>query len=173
MPHRVTRFLGGTTHAHSRRRRIDVDAIRLLKDDHKTVEGLFKKFEQAGSKAYKTKRDIADRVIKELSIHAYIEEQELYPVMEKLGGEWLELVEEAHVEHQEAKEALRALIGLPGDDPHLDAKMSALIGGVRHHVKEEEEEMFPKLRKDMAPPDFEELGDRLQAAKKDAPETPE
>jgi hemerythrin superfamily protein len=150
-----------------------VDAIKLLKDDHKTVEALFKRFEQTGSKAYKGKRQIADRVIKELSIHAFIEEQELYPAMEKLGGEWQELVEEAHVEHEEAKEALRALIGLSGDDPMLDAKMSALIGGVRHHVKEEEEEMFPKLRKEIARADLDELGDRLKAAKKDAPTTPE
>jgi hypothetical protein len=93
--------------------------------------------------------------------------------MEKLGGEWLEMVEEAHVEHQEAKDALRALVGLSGDDPLLDAKMSALIGGVRHHVKEEEKEMFPKLRKDMNPADLEELGDRLKEAKKEAPTTPE
>jgi hemerythrin-like domain-containing protein len=150
-----------------------VDPITLLKKDHDTVEALFKRFEGAGSKAYKTKRDVADRVVKELSIHAFIEEQELYPAMEKLGGDWLEMVEEAHVEHQEAKNALRALVGLSGDDPMLDAKMSALIGGVRHHVKEEEEEMFPKLRKDMAKPDLEELGDRLKEAKKVAPETPE
>jgi len=151
----------------------DVDAITLLKRDHDMVEALFKRFEQAGSKAYKTKRQVADRVIKELSIHAFIEEQELYPVMEKLGGQWLELVEEAHVEHEEAKNALRALIGLSGDGPMLDAKMSALIGGVRHHVKEEEEEMFPKLRKEMARPDLEEMGDRLKEAKKEAPTTPE
>jgi hemerythrin-like domain-containing protein len=150
-----------------------LDPIRLLKKDHDTVEALFKRFEQAGSKAYKTKRQVADRVIKELSIHAFVEEQELYPAMEKMGGEWLELVEEAHVEHREAKDALKALVGLRGDDPLLDAKMSALIGGVRHHVKEEEQEMFPKLRKEMAAPDLEELGDRLKETRKLAPKTPD
>jgi hemerythrin-like domain-containing protein len=150
-----------------------VDAIKLLKTDHATVEALFERFEQAGSKAYKTKRQIADRVIKELSIHAHIEEQELYPAMEKLGGEWQELVEEAHVEHDEAKKALRAMIGLSGDDPMLDAKMAALIGGVRHHVKEEEQEMFPRLRKDMARSDLVELGSRLRDAKRGAPTKPE
>jgi hemerythrin superfamily protein len=158
---------------HSRRKEIEVDAIKLLKNDHDTVEALFKRFEQAGSKAYKTKRQVADRVIKELSVHAFIEEQELYPSMEKLGGEFVDMVEEAHVEHAEAKTALRALVGLSGDDPRLDAKMSALIGGVRHHVKEEEKEMFPKLRKEMARPDLEELGDRLKEARKVAPTTPE
>jgi hemerythrin-like domain-containing protein len=150
-----------------------VDAIRLLKDDHDKVERLFKQFEKAGSKAYKTKRDVADKVIKELSVHAAIEELILYPAMEKLGGEFTQLVEEAHVEHAEAKKALQALEGLSGDDPLLDAKMSALIGGVRHHVKEEEGEMLPKLRKEVDRQDLEELGERLQEAKKTAPTRPE
>jgi hemerythrin-like domain-containing protein len=150
-----------------------VDAIKLLKQDHDTVEGLFKQFEKAGSKAYKTKRRVADRVIKELSVHTAIEELVLYPAMEKLGGEFQQMVEEAHVEHGEAKQALQALEGLSGDDPMLDAKMSALIGGVRHHVKEEEQEMLPKLRKEMPRQDLEELGDRLQEAKKTAPTRPE
>jgi len=149
-----------------------VDAIKLLKNDHDTVEALFKRFEQAGSKAYKTKRQLADRVIKELSVHAFIEERELYPRMEKLGGDFAEMVEEAHVEHEEAKKALRALVGLIGDDPMLDAKMSALIGGVRHHVKEEEKEMFPKLRKEMGRQELEVLGGWLREARKAAPTTP-
>jgi hemerythrin-like domain-containing protein len=154
-----------------RRRR--VDAIKLLKQDHDAVEEQFKRFEKAGSKAYKTKRQIADRVIEELSVHAAIEELILYPAMEKLGGEFQEMVEEANVEHAEAKNALRALEGLSGEDPLLDAKMSALIGGVRHHVKEEEEEMLPKLRREMSPSDLEELGERLKEAKKTAPTRPE
>jgi len=69
-----------------------MDAIKLIKQDHDTVEGLFKRFEQAGSKAYKTKRQVADRVIKELSVHAAIEEQILYPKMRQIGGEFKELV---------------------------------------------------------------------------------
>ncbi|MGH2572442.1 MAG: hemerythrin domain-containing protein [Actinomycetota bacterium] len=145
-----------------------MDAIKLIKQDHDTVEGLFKRFEQAGSKAYKTKRHVADRVIKELSVHAAIEEQILYPKMRQIGGEFKELVHEAEVEHSEAKKALRALVGLSGDDPMLDAKMSALIGGVRHHAKEEEEEMLPKLRKSMSRQELEELGERLKQAKKTA-----
>jgi hemerythrin-like domain-containing protein len=150
-----------------------VDAIELLKQDHDAVEQLFQRFEKAGSKAYKTRRQIADKVTEELSAHAAIEELVLYPAMEKLGGEFQELVEEAHVEHAEAKNALKALEGLNGDDPLLDAKMSALIGGVRHHVKEEEEEMLPRLRREVQPADLEELGKRLKEAKKTAPTRPE
>jgi hemerythrin-like domain-containing protein len=150
----------------------EVDATALIKDDHKNVEGLFKRFEEAGSKAYKTKRQLADRVIKELSVHAAIEEKVLYPAMKKLGGEFSEMVHEADVEHAEAKTALRAMVGLSGDDPMLDAKMSALIGGVRHHVKEEEQEMLPKFRKALSPAELDELGKRLKQAKKTAPTSP-
>jgi hemerythrin-like domain-containing protein len=149
-----------------------MDAIALIKTDHKTVEALFKRFEQAGSKAYKTKRQLADRVIKELSVHTAIEEKVLYPAMKRLGGEFSEMVHEADVEHAEAKNALRAMVGLSGDDPMLDAKMSALIGGVRHHVKEEEEEMLPKFRKALSREQLEDLGDRLKQAKKTAPGKP-
>jgi hypothetical protein len=82
------------------------------------------------------------------------------------------MVHEADVEHAEAKTALRAMVGLSGDDPMLDAKMSALIGGVRHHVKEEEQEMLPKFRKALSPAELDELGKRLKQAKKTAPTSP-
>jgi hemerythrin superfamily protein len=147
------------------------DAIKLIKKDHDTVEALFKRFEAAGPKAYKTKRQIADRVIEELTVHAAIEEQVLYPAMRRLGGEFGEMVHEADVEHAEAKSALRAMVGLGGDDPMLDAKMAALIGGVRHHVKEEEEEMLPKFRKALSQKELEQLGVRLKEAKKTAPKS--
>jgi hemerythrin superfamily protein len=149
-----------------------VDAIKLIKADHKTVEELFKKFEEAGSKAYKTKRRLADRVIKELSVHAAIEEQILYPTMRGIGGEFEEMVHEATVEHQEAKKALAALVSLSPEDPMLDAKMSALIGGVRHHAREEEEEMLPRLRQSLSRSELEDLGERLQQAKRGAPTQP-
>jgi hemerythrin-like domain-containing protein len=143
-----------------------VDAIGLIKEDHRTVEALFKRFEKAGSRAYKTKRTIADRVIKELSIHAAIEEQLLYPVMRQHLPKGEELVQEAVVEHSEAKKALAAMKPLRGDDPLLDAKMAELIGGVRHHVKEEEREMLPQLRKAMSRTDLQELGNQLKQAKR-------
>jgi len=144
-----------------------MDVIKLIKQDHETVEGLFKKFEEAGSKAYKTKRSIADRVIQELSVHAELEEQLMYPVMRRVLDDGEELVQEAIVEHTEAKKTMAEMSGLSGEDPLLDAKMSALIGEVRHHVKEEEEEMLPKLRDGMSRQELEDLGQRMQEAKKE------
>jgi hemerythrin-like domain-containing protein len=143
-----------------------MDAIKLIKEDHKTVEALFKRFEAAGSRAYKTKRSIADRVIQELTVHVAIEEQVLYPIMQQYLPRGDELVHEATVEHAEAKKALATMTSLSGDDPLLDAKMAELIGGVRHHVKEEEGEMLPQLRKAMGTNELEELGERLRQAKK-------
>ena len=65
---------------HGVRHRMATDAITLLKDDHKTVERLFKQFEKAGDSAFVEKRRIVDRIIEELSVHASIEEQYFYPV---------------------------------------------------------------------------------------------
>lgn len=149
-----------------------MDAIKLIKEDHERVEALFKKFEEAGSNAHKTKRDIADRVIEELSVHASIEENVLYPKMQELGGKFEDMVTEANVEHGEAKKALTDMMGLDAEDPLLDAKMAALIGGVRHHVEEEESEMLPSLREAVSREDLDMLGEQLAEAKKTAPRQP-
>jgi iron-sulfur cluster repair protein YtfE (RIC family) len=148
-------------------------AIQILKDDHKTVEDLFKRYEEAGEGAVEERRTIRDRVVKELSIHAHIEEVVFYPATrEARGGETEELVEEALQEHAEAKQALQKLASLEPGDPQFDQVMSKLIEDVRHHVEEEENEMFPKVNEALSPQDLSDLGDKLQEAKKDAPETP-
>ena len=78
-----------------------MDAITMLKDDHKTVEALFKRFEKAGDKAYVQKREIVDRIIEELSIHAAVEEQVFYPVtratVPAVEDTALESLEEHHI----------------------------------------------------------------------------
>jgi hypothetical protein len=90
----------------------------------------------------------------------------MYPVMRRVLDKGEELVQEAIVEYTEAKKAMDEMSGLSGDDPLLDAKMAALMGGVRHHVKEEEEEMLPKLRDAMSREELDELGRRMQEMKK-------
>lgn len=147
-------------------------AIQMLKDDHKTVDDLFKRYEEAGDGAAEEKRTIRDRVVKELSIHAHIEEVVFYPATKEARGETEELVAEALQEHAEAKQALQQLSALEPDDPQFDQLMTQLIQDVRHHVEEEENEMFPKVNEAMSSQDLSDLGDRLQEAKKDAPETP-
>ena len=147
-------------------------AIQMLKDDHKTVDDLFKRYEEAGDGAVEEKRTIRDRVVKELSIHAHIEEVVFYPATREARGETEELVEEALQEHAQAKQALQQLASLEPDDPQFDQLMTQLIQDVRHHVEEEENEMFPKVNEALSPQDLSDLGDQLQEAKTNAPETP-
>ena len=149
-----------------------MDAIALLKADHNEVEKLFKRFEELGPRAKKTKSDIAEKVIKALSQHASIEEQILYPfVRERLPDEE-ELVLEALEEHHVAKWVLSELDGMTPDDERFDAKFTVLAESVRHHVKEEEGELFPKLREEFTKTELEELGAALAAAKETAPTKP-
>jgi hemerythrin superfamily protein len=147
-------------------------AIQMLKDDHKTVDDLFKRYEQAGEEATEEKRQIRDQVVEELSIHAYIEERVFYPATRAARQETEDMVKEALEEHAKAKQALSQLATLEPDDPHFDTVMQQLIEDVRHHVEEEENEMFPKVNETLSSQELSELGDRLQESKKGAPESP-
>lgn len=149
-----------------------MDAITLLKDDHKTVEKLFKQFEQAGDRAYVTKRGIVDRIIEELSTHAAVEEQLFYPVtratVPETEGDALESIEEHHI----VKWVLAELDGMDPTDERFDAKVTVLIEHVRHHVAEEEDDYFPKVRSELGRNALTELGDAMVAARDTAPTKP-
>jgi hemerythrin superfamily protein len=155
------------------RRIVMAGAIQMLKDDHRTVDELFKRYEGAGEGAVEEKRQIRDRVIKELSVHAYIEEEVFYPATKEARQETEDMVQEAYQEHAQAKQALGQLATLEPDDPQFDSVMQQLIADVRHHVDEEENEMFPKVNEAMSPQELSDLGQRLEESKKSAPESPE
>ncbi|MEJ7844762.1 MAG: hemerythrin domain-containing protein [Acidimicrobiales bacterium] len=146
------------------------DALTLLKDDHKELEALFKKFESAGPRAHKSKRTLVDKMIRELSVHAAVEEQVLYPVTRQLfeddlGSDVLEALEE----HLAAKRLLADLDGMDPQHERFDAKVTVLMESVRHHVEEEEKELFPELKKRIKPAARQELGGIIAEAKKVAP----
>ncbi|HEY7135350.1 MAG TPA: hemerythrin domain-containing protein [Acidimicrobiia bacterium] len=149
-----------------------MDAITLLKQDHRTVEELFKKFENSGPRAKKSKRSLVDKMIRELSIHAAIEEQVFYPSVRAEDPEETSEVLEALEEHNVVKWLLSELEGLSPDDERFDAKVSVMMENVRHHVREEEKEMFPQVRKTLERWFLDDLGDRLAIAKKTAPTRP-
>jgi hemerythrin superfamily protein len=149
-----------------------MDAIAMLKADHAEVEKLFKRFEKLGPRAIKTKGDVADKVIAALSKHAAIEEQVLYPTMRERLPDTDDLVLEALEEHHVAKWLLSELDGMTPDDERFDAKFTVLAENVRHHVKEEEGELFPKLREEFTKGQLDELGQALAAAKEVAPTKP-
>lgn len=149
-----------------------MDAIVLLKEDHKTVEKLFKKFEGAGENAVKTKKNIVDQVIEELTVHAFIEEEIFYPAAREAAPETKDHVLESVEEHHVVVWMLSELAALDPSDERFDAKMTVLIENVRHHVEEEEKEWFPEVRKAVGRNRLKELGEQMAAARAKAPRSP-
>ncbi len=149
-----------------------MDAIQLLKDDHQTVEEIFQRFENAGENANKEKRHHVDRMIKELSMHAQVEEEIFYPATRQARGETEGMVQEAIEEHAKVKQVLSELETMEPEDDRFDRMVTELIRYVRHHVEEEENEMIPKVQEALTPEDLRDLGERMREAKKEAPQAP-
>ena len=137
-----------------------VDAITLLEADHREVEDLFKRFKSATSDA--DKAAIAQRICLALKVHAQIEEELFYPpAREKTGDR--DLVDEAVVEHMGAKTLIAQIEAMRPGQPLYDAKVTVLGEQVRHHVEEEESELFPEVRQTRI--DLDALGAKLAARK--------
>lgn len=151
-----------------------MDAITMLKKDHRTVEELFKRFEKLGDRARKGKQEVVERIIKELSVHAAVEEAVLYPSIRAAVDDKAldELVLESLEEHHVVKWTLSELETMTPDHERFDAKVSVLMDSVRHHVEEEEKELFPKMAKAFGRPRLVEMGEALAEAKKAAPTRP-
>src|SRR3954463_11952090 len=142
-----------------------MDAISLLKDDHKNVERLFKRFESAGDRAHVQKREIVDRIIEELAAHAAIEEQVFYPVARATVPATEDIALESLEEHHIVKWVLSELETMSPEDERFDAKVTVLMENVRHHVEEEEDEYFPKVREELGRKSLNDLGEALLTAR--------
>jgi hypothetical protein len=149
-----------------------MDALTLIRDDHRAVEQLFKKYESLSARAHKSKRQVVDKIINLLSIHAAIEEQILYPITREWIDGMDDTVLEALEEHLVVKWELAALEDMDPDHERFDAKVKVLIDVTRHHVKEEEREVLSTLRQLLDTAERQELGERLLHAKKTAPTRP-
>jgi len=149
-----------------------MDAITLLKDDHKTVEQLFRRYEKAGDRAHAEKRNIVERFTEALSVHAAIEEQLFYPVVRATVPGTEDMALESLEEHHIVKWVLSELEHMEPEDERFDAKVTVLIENVRHHVKEEEQDFFPKVRDELGRDALSHLGDAMVEAKKTAPTRP-
>jgi hemerythrin superfamily protein len=121
-------------------------AIELLETDHRKVEALFDEYEAEKEGDEETKRSIAERVCQELTAHAQLEEELFYPwLRDNLEEEDMELVEEALVEHAGAKDLIEQIEDATEIDASFDAKVKVLGEYIKHHVKEEEGEIFTKV----------------------------
>lgn len=155
-----------TTHTETRKSKSSAkaapDAITLLKNDHREVEGWFEDFEK--TKSGPKKQKLARQICKALTIHTQIEEEVFYPACRDVGIEE-DMMDEADVEHDAAKKLIAEIeAGRPGDD-HWDAKVKVLSEMIKHHVKEEEQRdgMFAKAKKSDL--DLDKLGAEMQARK--------
>jgi len=151
-----------------------LDAIVLLKEDHKTVEKLFKQFEKVekADGAATEKKALVDQILMELTTHAYIEETIFYPVAREAVPETEDHVLESVEEHHVVAWLLSELKDLDPTHETYDAKVTVLMENVRHHVEEEEQEWFPQVRKALGRKRLQELGEELEAAKPNAPSDP-
>ncbi|MBX3621049.1 MAG: hemerythrin domain-containing protein [Rhizobacter sp.] len=140
------------------------DALKLLAADHKEVKALFKEYQKLceAEADGERKQALAEQICDMLTVHATIEEELLYPAARDVLDE-ADLVDEATVEHASAKELIAQIQGMQPADELYDAKVTVLGEYIDHHVKEEEKEMFPKLRKSEL--DLKELGVSLQTRK--------
>src|SRR5258706_2617765 len=117
-------------------------AITLLKKDHDTVKSLFDEFEKAETPA--AKRKAVDQALTELKIHAVLEEEIFYPTVRQQVGS--KLMNEADEEHHVAKVLIAELDTVSANNDHRDAKFTVLAESVRHHIKEEENQVLPKAK---------------------------
>jgi hemerythrin superfamily protein len=151
---------------------MSTDAIVLLKADHKEVKKLFREFEGAGENATTRKGEIVDKIIELLTVHTYIENEVMYPEVRRLLPDLEDDVLESYEEHHVADVLCMELYAMSPDAERFDAKTTVLIENVSHHIEEEEEEWFPKVRAGLGRKQLSELGERMLAAKAQAPRSP-
>src|SRR3954452_17258240 len=150
------------------------DAVATIKADHQAVSTAMREYETFSPTALKRKRATAERIIRDLSIHAAVEEELLYPAARKRVPNGASLVREAKTEHRQLKRLLDRLHKLGARDPRADEVMASVKRAVQQHVKEEEGPgaILQRLRKSMSRDELMTLGKELRAAKKMAPTRP-
>ena len=149
-----------------------MNAVDLLIADHESVEDLFEKFEELTERAEKGQQELADRIMTELVTHAAIEEQLFYPAVRAAIPDLDLDVREDLEEHYVVEQLLADIVKIDSTHERFRPKMLVLIENVRHHVEEEEEDMFPRVRKEMDDDVLEELGAAMEEAKDKAPTRP-
>ncbi len=149
-----------STRASERRRARPQDAVQLLRADHRKVQDLFDQYEKA--RGDDRKAELAQEICTELKVHAQIEEEIFYPAAREALKEQ-DLIDEATVEHASAKDLIAQIEQAQAGDELFDAKVIVLGEYIKHHVKEEHNEMFPKLKKTKL--DLKALGEQLAERK--------
>lgn len=149
------------------------DAVELLTADHRTAEQLFRQFELASrTSAVENQRDLAQRIVRELSVHAAAEEQVLYPAIRRTLNDGDQLADAGIAEHAELKQLLADLDGVQPHDERFFPGYRRVMDVVRAHVADEEEGLLPRLREAVGQDELYELAEALVGAKRLAPTRP-
>ena len=151
---------------------MSTDAIVLLKKDHKDIRKAFTDFEKAGENAHATKGRIVDRIIELLTVHTYLENEVMYPRVRELLPEVEDDVLESYEEHHVADVLVVELAAMKPDHERFTAKATVLIENVRHHIEEEEQEWFPKVREGLSRTTLQAIGADMERRRADAPRRP-
>jgi hemerythrin superfamily protein len=151
---------------------MSTDAIVLLKEDHKKVRRLFKEFQQAGENATTKKGKLVEQILEELTVHTYLENEVMYPSVRKALPDLEEDVLESYEEHHVADVLCMELAAMKPEDERFDAKTTVLIESVTHHIEEEEEDWFPKVRAGLSRKELQALGQTMLDMRDRAPRKP-
>ncbi|AYF77015.1 hemerythrin domain-containing protein [Nocardia yunnanensis] len=151
---------------------MSTDAIVLLREDHKEIRKLFREFQNAGDDAHATKGRLVDKIIEALTVHTYIENECMYPEVRKLVPDLEDDILESYEEHHVADVLVMELATMKPEDERFTAKATVLIESVDHHIDEEEDNWFPKVREQLGRKQLQEIGARMLELREKAPRTP-
>jgi hemerythrin superfamily protein len=151
---------------------MSTDAITLLKDDHKTVKKLFRDFQAAGDAATVTKGKLATRIIEELTVHTFLENEVMYPEVRALLPDLEQDILESYEEHHVVDVLCMELFAMKPDAERFTAKMTVLIENVTHHIQEEEQGWFPTVRSGLTRLQLQEIGAKMAEMRPSAPRSP-
>jgi hemerythrin-like domain-containing protein len=151
---------------------MSTDAIVMLKQDHKEIRSLFRQFAAAGENATATKGKLVEKIIEALTVHTYIENEGMYPAVRKLLPDLEDDVLESYEEHHVADLLCVELMALTPDSERFDAKTTVLVENVSHHIEEEEQDWFPKVRQALTRKQLQEIGAEMLELRESAPRHP-
>ncbi|MBP0450643.1 hemerythrin domain-containing protein [Kitasatospora sp. RG8] len=151
---------------------MSTDAIVLLKEEHKEVRRLVRALEGADEGATEVKADLVSRIVEALTVHTFIENEVMYPAVRELVPALERDILESFEEHHVADLLCAELDAMGPDDERFDAKATVLIETVGHHIEEEENDWFPKVRDALGRTELQAIGARMLEARATAPRRP-
>jgi iron-sulfur cluster repair protein YtfE (RIC family) len=144
-----------------------MNLYQMLIQDHRAVDDLFERIEKSGENASKTRRQLFDKLRQELELHTQVEERIVYPDFKKHSGV-KDFIGEALEEHGEVKKMLQQLGRMEPGEKDWSARLAELKGAVQHHVREEEQKIFPAARREIGEQEADDLARRVREMKQQA-----